>query len=113
VAGSETVSPADLEQMLLRGGEPVRVLDVRSPAEFAEGHIPGAVNIPHTEVRSRGLAAIGGGEGRIVVACAHGGRARMAAAVLRELGCRDVVLLEGHMCRWIEEGRPLVRSCAG
>lgn len=106
------ISPDELEAAR-SSGMAVRILDVRTPAEFAGGHIPGAVNIPHTELRSRGLDDIGGVEGRIVVTCASGGRARTAAAILRELGCRDVVLLDGHMNRWCSEGRPLARGSAG
>ncbi len=106
------ISPDELEAARSRGA-PVRILDVRTPAEFAGGHIPGAINIPHTELRSRGLNEIGGTDQRIVVTCASGGRARTAAAILRELGCRDVVLLDGHMNRWCAEGRPLARGPAG
>ncbi|RMF65293.1 MAG: rhodanese-like domain-containing protein, partial [Bacteroidetes bacterium] len=32
---------------------PPLVLDVRTPEEYAEGHVPGALNIPHTEVAAR------------------------------------------------------------
>ncbi|MCX7819122.1 MAG: rhodanese-like domain-containing protein [Kiritimatiellae bacterium] len=101
-----TVQPEELVAAM-QGEEPPLVFDVRTPAEFAAGHIPGAVNLPHTEVARRGVGEPGWRGRRIVVTCAHGGRARAVAAALRDLGCRDVRLLEGHMSRWCAEGRPL------
>ena len=63
------------------------ILDVRSPAEFARGHLPGAVNVPHTEVRSRLEEIRGAAAGRpIRVHCASGFRSYLAHRILDQAG---------------------------
>ena len=71
------------------------VLDVRSPDEFAEDHLPQATNIPVDTVRDR-IADVeklsGGDKSRpIVVYCAKGGRAARAKQALEEAGFQRVV----------------------
>ncbi len=47
-----TISQNDLIRQLEMHAAPL-ILDVRTPEEFEEGHLPGSVNIPHTELRDR------------------------------------------------------------
>jgi rhodanese-related sulfurtransferase len=63
------------------------MLDVRSPAEFAEGHLAGALNIPHLELRARldEVAASAGGR-KISVHCASGVRSYLATRILLSEG---------------------------
>lgn len=74
----------------------VHVLDVRGAAEYAAGHLPGAINIPHTRLRSR-LDEVP--PGPVHVHCATGTRAAAAAALLQRQGV-DVVHVEGSSARW-------------
>ncbi len=62
----------------------VFVLDVRTPAEFAAGHVPGAVNIPYDQVASH-LGEIPKDD-EIVLYCHSGRRAGLAAEVLAANG---------------------------
>ncbi len=75
------------------------LLDVRSPEEFAEGHVDGAVNIPHTDVQSRAAeieALTGGNKDKpIVVYCRSGRRAETAKQTLGGLGYGRVTNLGG------------------
>jgi NADPH-dependent 2,4-dienoyl-CoA reductase/sulfur reductase-like enzyme/peroxiredoxin family protein/rhodanese-related sulfurtransferase/TusA-related sulfurtransferase len=73
-------------------------LDVRSPQEFELGSLPGAVNIPHTEIRSR-LAEIPR-DRPILVNCAIGLRGYLAERVLRLNGYADVGNLTGGYRTW-------------
>lgn len=80
---------SDLEQM---AGDAV-LLDVRSEAEYRSGHLPGARNIPHTELRAR-LGEVP--ENRPVLTyCASGFRSYLALRVLRQSGWDDVASLSG------------------
>jgi len=89
-----------------------RILDVRTPDEYAEGHIPGALNIPHDELAER-LDELGAAKtDEIVVHCESGRRARTARRTLHDAGYRRVVLLRGHMQRWRHEELPLERGAA-
>ncbi len=68
------------------------VVDVRTPEEHADGAIPGSVNIPVDELRSRRDELP---EGRIVVVCAVGVRGHTATRLIAQLGHPDVVNLDG------------------
>lgn len=61
------------------------VIDVRTPAEFASGHVPGARNIPHDEIEKR-LAEVGPADAPVVLYCRSGRRSGIAAQALREKG---------------------------
>ncbi|WP_407345644.1 rhodanese-like domain-containing protein [Pengzhenrongella phosphoraccumulans] len=59
------------------------VLDVRSRAEYAEGHLDGALNIPHLELRERLEEVRAAADGReISVHCASGVRSYLATRIL-------------------------------
>ncbi|WP_166844130.1 FAD-dependent oxidoreductase [Isoptericola sp. BMS4] len=73
------------------------VLDVRSRAEFASGHLPGAVNVPHTELRDRLDEVAAAAAGRPVRAlCGSGVRSHVAHRVLAQAG-HDSASLSGGM----------------
>jgi rhodanese-related sulfurtransferase len=98
------VQPADLAALLAREDAPL-LLDVRTPEEFAAGHVPGATLVPVQELEGR-AAELAAYEQRGVVAyCEVGGRASKAAEILRAAGFANVRLLDGSMRRWREEQR--------
>jgi rhodanese-related sulfurtransferase len=82
------------------------VLDVRSPEEFAGGHVPGARNVEYDEVAAR-LAELGP-PSEVVVYCERGGRAAKAAEVLTGAGF-EVRHLAGDMQGWREQALPVER----
>ncbi|MGW6692379.1 FAD-dependent oxidoreductase [Rhodococcus sp. NPDC054953] len=89
-----TIQWHELDAALAAGAT---LVDVRTPAEFATGSIPGAVNIELDALRSRA------GElpvGEIVVHCQVGQRGHTAARLLRQLG-RDVRNLDGGYRTWL------------
>jgi len=81
------------------------VIDVRSPEEFAQGHVPGAVNIPQDQVASR-LAEVPKDKD-VVLYCRSGRRTALAADVLSANGYTRLSHLEGDMNAWLEKGRPI------
>jgi len=87
-------------------GHAPTLIDVRSPSEYATGHISGALNIPLEQIESR-LDDLG--RGPLVVVCKAGQRARMAAALL-EPCFEKVTVLDGGTDAWIRSGFPVVAS---
>jgi rhodanese-related sulfurtransferase len=83
------------------------VLDVRTPQEYADGHVPGAVNVPHDQLASR-LAEVPKDKD-VVLYCKSGRRAGMAADVLAANGYTRLSHLEGDMNAWVEKGRPIAK----
>ena len=89
-------------------GEALSILDVRSEGEFTAGHVPGAVNIPFTQVGARLAEVPGAPEEPLVVYCGHGPRAYMAATMLRR-GGRKIVYMSGHWSAWQASGLRIER----
>lgn len=102
-----SISPNELQDRKLDGSA-LQILDVRSAAEYAEGHVPGAVNIPHTELAGRLDEVRTSGE--VVLYCMVGPRARMAEKTLVESGATQILHLEGGMTAWLEDGLPVEKS---
>ncbi|HZR79854.1 MAG TPA: rhodanese-like domain-containing protein [Candidatus Binatia bacterium] len=107
--GGDPISPGDLSARIGSAGAPV-VLDVRTPQEYASGHIPGAVNIPHGELATRLAEIPGGKSAEIVVHCQAGGRAATAEKVLAQQGYTNVRDLQGHFGGWVQQGFPVERT---
>lgn len=84
-----------------------QLVDVRSPSEFAAGHIPGAVNIPMDQIEAR-IADIHF-DVPLVLVCQSGTRARITAGLLEPCNFQMSVL-EGGTSAWQHSGQPLVAS---
>ena len=82
------------------------ILDVRTPEEFAAGHVPGAINIPYTHLPARVSELPDAGDKDIVLYCATGVRAERAAGRMREQGYMRLLHLDGDMKAWDEKNRP-------
>lgn len=91
------------------------VIDVREPAEYAAGHIVGALSVPRgvLEFKVNDLPAIKGADTNILVYCKTSGRAALAAQSLEALGYKQVVSIAGGFEAWIEAGKPTVRPHDG
>jgi rhodanese-related sulfurtransferase len=74
------IDPDDVET-LLDDDDPPRVVDIRSPGEFARGHIPGSLNIPFGELPSR-VDSLDDAD-RIVTVCPHGQASVQAARLIK------------------------------
>jgi len=95
---------------LWRSGDPPLFLDVRSQSEYEGSHIPGALNIPHTELAARIDDVQTEYDGEVIVYCERGGRARSAADVLRAAGFVDLRYMKGHMRAWNRNRYPVTRG---
>ncbi len=91
------------------------LLDVREPAEWEKGHIPGVLLVPRgmlewyadptTPYAKPELTTQR--DARIIVTCASGGRSMLAAETLRKMGYTDVVNMAGGFNEWSKQGFPV------
>jgi len=81
------------------------VLDVREPAEFATGHLPGAVSLPQADIMTR-IHQIPRNR-RVLVVCQSGARSRNTARFLAGRGFQNVSDLIGGTTAWQEAGEPV------
>jgi len=88
------------------------IVDVRRPDEFASGHVPSAINIPHTELGKRLDELNGNKNQEVVVYCESGRRAAIAQGILEQAGFTDVMHLDGDMKSWRERHLPTVEGGA-
>ena len=82
---------------LIDGGADVIVLDVRSEAEFLNGHIEGSVLLPLDEIESRAESVLLDRDAMILVICRSGNRSRTASQELANLGFTNVYDIGGIM----------------
>ena len=71
------------------------ILDVRRPDEFAEGHIPGAINVPNEEIGTAEIAELPNKSQLILVYCRSGRRSKEASEKLVKLGYTNIVEFGG------------------
>lgn len=83
------ISPEDAKKIMDSGEEYV-LLDVREQDEYDEGHIPGAILIPHTEIAEKAESLIPDKDVQILVYCRSGRRSKIASEALLELGYTDI-----------------------
>jgi rhodanese-related sulfurtransferase len=91
----------------LASGQDVKVIDVRTPAEFEAVHIPGSYNVPldtleeHRDEIRRHLSE------SVVLVCRSGGRAAQAERKFAEVGMPNVHVLEGGITAWHQASAPV------
>ena len=107
----KTISPIEL-QKLLAAKPDLPLLDVRTPVEFAEVHVPQARSIPLDEINPRELA--GSAQVRkdqpVYLLCRSGQRATRAAEKFAKEGFTDPVVVEGGTLAWMEANLPVTRG---
>ncbi|HYB27498.1 MAG TPA: rhodanese-like domain-containing protein [Solirubrobacteraceae bacterium] len=110
------ISPAKAAEADNRG-ELALIIDVREPTEYAEAHVPRAINIPRGLLELRAdpaspaadAALCADRSARILLYCTKGPGARslLAAQTLTNMGYEQVEVLGGGLMGWAESGLPI------
>jgi rhodanese-related sulfurtransferase len=113
----KTVDIADMEGYLAIVKDPKGALlvDVREDGEFRAGHVPGTVNVSRERLEFRIWKALGYPgpvdlNRKIVVQCASGARATLAAKQLKDIGFANVTAVVMDLADWQKKGLPFVKS---
>lgn len=107
---ADPISQAELLARMDKKDPDLVVLDVRTAAEFAAGHVPGARNVSHELLQSRIGELSGLRDKQVVLYCRSGRRTLLAEDVLRKAGFTRLAHLEGDYLAWESEHRPVERS---
>ena len=105
---SDYVAVKELER-LLNDDSTLTLVDARTSEEFAEGHVPDAINVGIGELaefaESRGNTSVG----LVVTMCGSTGRGEKAAEILCSHGVENVLVLQGGLKAWKNAGLPTSR----
>jgi rhodanese-related sulfurtransferase len=103
----KTISPVELQKILSESPD-AAVIDVRTPVEFAEVHVPQAKNIPLDELNPE---AVSPDKSRpVYLLCRSGQRATKAAEKLAKADYLQPVVIEGGTLAWIDANLPVTRG---
>jgi rhodanese-related sulfurtransferase len=105
------VSPRELSERRQQDPQ-LRLIDVRTPAEYQSAHVPFAENWPLESLDPRAVAQAfsGATSDPIYVICQKGGRGESACVKLLAAGLREVINVEGGTSAWEQAGLPVVRG---
>jgi glyoxylase-like metal-dependent hydrolase (beta-lactamase superfamily II)/rhodanese-related sulfurtransferase len=95
-----------LARRLASSPEELLLLDVREPAAFAAGHIPGAINLPRGQLELRVNELLPDPTRRILLYCEFGKISTLAAATLRDMGYLHAIALDAGFRSWQERKFP-------
>jgi len=106
VKGGKKITPQDL--VGLTNQDAAKLIDLRSPNEFADGHITGSINIPYADIEDR-LHEIKLQDGKsLVLICDSGSKSANAGEVLNKSGYQNTVILSGGIGAWKLDNLPLI-----
>lgn len=107
----EPLRPADLDHLRTTAPD-LRIVDVRTPGEFAARHVPGSYNVPLPQLAEH-RRELHEARSPVVLVCQSGRRASQAEEQLVAAGLDAVHILDGGIAAWEAAGLPLARPTPG
>lgn len=102
-----TVSATEFHGKLTSSAKDAQLVDVRTPGEYADGHLKGAINIDiNGDDFEHQLAALNK-EVPVFVYCRSGGRSTRAASKMESMGFKKVYNMDGGITAWSASGKPV------
>ena len=99
------ITPAELNQ----ANKDILLIDVRTPEEYASGHIENAVNIDFYADNFQEQIEVLDRSQPVYVYCKKGGRSSNAAQKMKDMGFKSVYDLDGGILQWEKEGFKTVK----
>lgn len=110
---AEAVEQTDADSVAGENLDDWLVIDVREDHEYADGHLPGAINWPRSRLEmeaARSDRTDLAEDKPVLVYCASGKRSLLAAHTLKDLGIKRPVSMAGGFTAWRAEGKPETRN---
>jgi rhodanese-related sulfurtransferase len=101
-----TVEVSDLEE-LLHDGKAVKIIDVRTPAEYQSIHIPGSYNVPLDQLPEHRTELANAIQVPVILICRSGARAEQAAKIFDTTSLEQVHILRGGISAWEQAQKPV------
>jgi len=109
IKNMQNISPNQLNEVIQNRDETIMFVDVCTPSEYDEMHIPGAINIPLNELPAK-LSSFEG-KSKVYINCLSGGRSSNAVEFLNQQNLpTEFINLQGGILSWINAGLPFVSS---
>jgi rhodanese-related sulfurtransferase len=108
----DSVAPVDLAKELGNGagGPKPLVIDVRPADQYADMHVPGAINLPQAELNQRKGELPADINSPIVMVCGIGKFSKHTTLFLKSLGYRNVRSMKGGINEWVRKQQPVEKS---
>lgn len=94
----------------LDAGDKIILVDTREDAEWARGHIPGAIHLGKGVIERDIEKTVPDKEATLVLYCGGGFRSALAADNLQKMGYRNVISMDGGWRGWTEAGFPIIQD---
>lgn len=104
----KSISPSELVRLMNQ--ENAVIVDLRDTAEYENGHVTAALNIPYSSLQSRMMELEKFKQRPVVMTCKMGTQSGQAGTVMKKAGFANVMKLKGGMMEWQRENLPLVRG---
>lgn len=108
-----TIKLDEFKALVDKGGAGM-IIDVRQEDEYADGHVPGAVNIPRGLIEFRIWKSVGFPDKtdmnkQMTLYCLTGGRCALATKSLQDMGFTNVTSVDMKFDEWVKAGYPVAR----
>jgi len=104
-----TIPVSEFQGKLTTSAKGAQLVDVRTPEEYAEGHLKGAVNMNINSDAFEQQVGKLNKDMPVFVYCRSGGRSARAASKMESMGFRKVYNMDGGITAWDAAGKPVER----
>lgn len=103
----ELITVEEMDKLLKL--EKVQLIDVRTPEEYAEGHIAGSININFNADDFEEQIVKADKSKPVAVYCGKGGRSSRCSAFMKKAGFKKIYDLNGGITEWQYKGKPIIK----
>lgn len=86
------------------------ILDVRTPAEFAKGHIKGAINIDYYGPDFKKKLSLLDKESEYLIHCRSGARSGRSLPIMQSVGLMNIIHMDNGIISWVIAGLPIIEN---